>query len=112
MCMQGLMKFHPLLLKILRKQNITDGRTDGRTDNVKTVYPPTNTVCGGITKALISFAVTAKLICAFVFAYAKRWFSHDVAQMIYSSAHLRYLGTYSQVREVAKFTSATKSTYC
>ena len=24
------------------------GRTDGRTDNVKTVYPPTNTVCGGI----------------------------------------------------------------
>ena len=23
-------------------------RSDGRTDNVKTVYPPTNTVCGGI----------------------------------------------------------------
>ena len=23
------------------------GRTDGRTDNLKTVYPPTNTVCGG-----------------------------------------------------------------
>ena len=22
-------------------------RTDGRTDNVKTVYPPTNIVCGG-----------------------------------------------------------------
>ena len=28
------------------------------------------------TKALISFAVTAKLICAFVFAYADCWFSH------------------------------------
>ena len=26
------------------------------------------------TKALISFAVTAKLICAFVFAYADCWF--------------------------------------
>ena len=26
------------------------GRTDGRTDNVKTVYPPTNTVCGGYKK--------------------------------------------------------------
>ena len=25
----------------------SDVRTDGRTDNVKTVYPPTNTVCGG-----------------------------------------------------------------
>ena len=37
------------------------------------------------TKALISFAVTAKvtakLVCVFVFAYAKRWFSHDPAQM-------------------------------
>ena len=25
----------------------TDRRTHGRTDNVKTVYPPTNKVCGG-----------------------------------------------------------------
>ena len=33
------------------------------------------------TKALISFAVTAKLICAFVFAYAKCWFSHDMAHI-------------------------------
>ena len=33
------------------------------------------------TKALISFAVTAKLICAFVFAYADCWFSHGAAQM-------------------------------
>ena len=32
------------------------------------------------TKALISFAVTAKLICAFVFAYAKCLFSHAAAQ--------------------------------
>ena len=32
------------------------------------------------TKVLISFAVTAKLICAFVFAYGKCWFSHDVAK--------------------------------
>ena len=33
------------------------------------------------TKALISCAVTAKLICSFVFAYAKCWFSHDAAQI-------------------------------
>ena len=26
------------------------GRTDGRMDNVKTVYPPTNTVCRGYNK--------------------------------------------------------------
>ena len=34
------------------------------------------------TKALISFAVTAKLICDFVFAYAKSRFSHDEAQIL------------------------------
>ena len=28
------------------------------------------------TMALISLTATAKLICAFAFAYAKRWFSH------------------------------------
>ena len=33
------------------------------------------------TKALISFVVTAKLICVFVFAYAKNRFSHDAAQI-------------------------------
>ena len=33
------------------------------------------------TKAQISCAVTAQLICAFVFAYAKSRFSHDVAHI-------------------------------
>ena len=31
------------------------------------------------TKAQISFTVTAKLICAFVFAYADNWFFHGTA---------------------------------
>ena len=45
------------------------------------------------TKALISFAVTAKLICVFVFAYAKRWFSHDVAQLyLYTQSLLSGFG--------------------
>ena len=34
------------------------------------------------TKALISCKVTAQLICAFVFAYAKIRFSHDVAHIV------------------------------
>ena len=34
------------------------------------------------TKTLISFAVTAKLICVFVFTYAKSRFSHDAAHMV------------------------------
>ena len=39
------------------------------------------TICVAKTKALISFAVTAKLICVFVFAYAKSRFSHDAAHI-------------------------------
>ena len=35
------------------------------------------------TKALISFVVTAKLICVFVFAYAKKGFSHDEAHTVF-----------------------------
>ena len=34
------------------------------------------------TKALISFAITAKLICVFVFAYANIRFSHNKAHML------------------------------
>ena len=34
-----------------------------------------------LTKALISFAVTAKLICVFVFAFAKSRFSPDEAHV-------------------------------
>ena len=41
------------------------------------------------TKALISCAVTAQLICGFVFAYAKSRFSHDVAHIILQESKLK-----------------------
>ena len=34
------------------------------------------------TKALLSFAFAAKLICVFVLAYAKCLFSHDAAHIL------------------------------
>ena len=37
-------------------------------------------LCVAKTKALISFAVTAPLICVFVFEYAKTRFSLDAAE--------------------------------
>ena len=40
------------------------------------------TICIVKTRALISFAVTAKLICVFVFAYAKIRFSHVAGHII------------------------------
>ena len=39
------------------------------------------------TKALISFGATAKLICVFVFAYAKSRFSHDAAHVLLLILH-------------------------
>ena len=58
MCLPNFMKFCHFLFKILKSQNVTDGRTyvltHGRMDDVKTVYPPrTNTVCGGYNKTLV-----------------------------------------------------------
>ena len=42
-------------------------------------------ICAAKTKALISCAVTAQLICVFVFAYADCWFSGAVAHFKLSS---------------------------
>ena len=49
------------------------------------------TICVVKTKALISLVVTAKLICAFVFAFADCWFSHAVAHKILSVMHKKKL---------------------
>ena len=40
------------------------------------------TICVAKTKALISCAVTAQLICTFDFEYAKVRFFHDTAQVV------------------------------
>ena len=40
-----------------------------------------STICVAKTKVLISCAVTAQLICGFVFAYADCWFSDNKAQL-------------------------------
>ena len=40
------------------------------------------TICVVNTKTLISCAVTAQLICIFIFAITNCWFSHATAQMI------------------------------
>ena len=46
--MQKLMNTHLCVFKILEtNQSVTDRHTGGRTDNVKSVYPTTNKVCGG-----------------------------------------------------------------
>ena len=49
------------------------------------------------TKAQISCAVTAQLICAFVFTFAKGRFSHDAAHICFAGS-----GTYSDSVEDLK----------
>ena len=51
-------------IKKTKRYGRTDARTDGRTDNVKTVYPPTNTVCGGYNDWLWCFNLKFQLILA------------------------------------------------
>ena len=48
------------VIKETKRYGHTDGRSVGRSDNVKTVYPPTNTVCGGYKN--ISF-VEGDVLC-------------------------------------------------
>ena len=50
MCLQTLVNIHHCVFKILEKhqfESVTDGHTDRRTDNEKTVYHTTNKVCEG-----------------------------------------------------------------
>ena len=51
------------------------------------------------TKALISFAVTAKLICVFVFAYAKIRFSQIEARIKTPPKYVDKLVNYSDADE-------------
>ena len=45
------------------------------------MYQRNGSINAAKTKALISCAVTAQLICAFVFAYANCWFSDAAAHI-------------------------------
>ena len=49
------------VIKKTKRYGRTDTRTHARTDNVKTVYPTTNKVCGGYKYALV-LQVTAALL--------------------------------------------------
>ena len=55
------------------------------------------------TKALVSCSVTAKLICAFVFALAKIQFSHDAALCYYY--YYYYLARLHEVHRAIVVTS-------
>ena len=61
--------------QVLHKHNTARGLKFG-------ILKVDSTIRAAKTKALISFGVTAKLICIFVFAYAKSRFSHKEAQII------------------------------
>ena len=60
------------------------------------------------TKALISFAVTAKLICVFVFAYAYCWFSHEAAHLC--SKH--WLWVHVQTASPMRFNDYPQYMFC
>ena len=61
------------------------------------------------TKALISFAITAKLVCAFVFAYADCWFSHAAAHIVTCTFFWLTCGQKNQSHEFIAFQCLTFS---
>ena len=56
-------------------------------------------------KALISFTVTAKRICAFVFTYADCWFSHAAAQLLFCTSCYRKSMQSSYMQSLQSVTS-------
>ena len=67
------------------------------------LYYPSSENKGADQLRVISFAVTAKLICAFVFAYADCWFSHGVAHFFFlfiDNLNMLYLRTYDTLLTV------------
>ena len=51
---------NPAMTLRVIKETKRYGRTDARTDNVKTVYPPTNKVCGGYNKFFVETRMFAR----------------------------------------------------
>ena len=55
------------------------------------------------TKALISFPGTAKLICVFVFAYAKSQFSHNDAHMFQNFENCSVIFFFPKLSQVNRY---------
>ena len=66
-----------MILKVI-KETKRYGHTVGRSDDVKTVYPPTNTVCGGIIIALLCTACDSWTDRFHTLAMSIDCTSHDV----------------------------------
>ena len=61
---------------------------------------------------LISCAVTAQLICAFVFAKTKVWFAHDVAQIMNLILRIIYVYTFSlQISNILECSQLSLTVY-
>ena len=61
--------------------------------------------------ALISFAVTAKLICVFVFAYADCWFFYGAAHLLFISLFQSRLSYILHEEESSKRSRRPRQTY-
>ena len=55
-----------MTLQVIKKKNVTDGRTD----NVKTVYPTTNKVCGGYNNKGVDQTVACGDFCRLLITLA------------------------------------------
>ena len=77
-------------IKETKRYGQTVGRSDGHSDNVKTVYPPTNTVCGGYKKLNCENTVTigqdgeVMAECGIIYRY---WLQFSLKNLIILRTH-------------------------
>ena len=74
-----------------------DGRTDGRTDGVKPIYPPTTSLCGGIIMAWQHQAIT--------------WTNVDLSSVRSGDIQLRAISQEMPQQSIAKFSLKIINTY-
>ena len=70
----------PSMIHKVIKETKRYGHTVGRSDNVKTVYPPTNTVCGGYNKGTDQLLRNREADLRFGVHICR--FSHDAAHIV------------------------------
>ena len=68
-------------------------------------------ICVAKTKALISFAVTAKLICPFVFRICEMLVPHDAAQIFCKSSSISTLISNNSIPKLMKANTSHEEVY-
>ena len=83
-------EYPSLRFQDIRKKTKCHGRTHGRTDNVKTVYPTTNKVCGGIN-IVGGINIYSRILKTphHIFLFSREWYEKSNRQLLIIYVEIR-----------------------